>query len=81
MDNNKKELVETLTMISFISKRLSLLLPDSSQYSELEKVVSRIAELTATGLNTEECTLRLQQEGLISERIYGRLIALSGINS
>lgn len=81
MDNNKKGLVETLTMISFISKRLSLLLPDSSQYSELEKIVSRIAKLTAAGLNTEECTLRLQQKGLISEEMYSKLIALSDISS
>lgn len=81
MDNKKKELMETLTMISFISKRLSLLLPDSSQYSELEKVASRMAELTAAGLNTEKCTLRLLQEGLITEEIYRKLIALSGMSS
>lgn len=81
MDNKKKELVETLTVISFISKRLSLLLPDSSQYSELEKVASRMAELAAAGLNTEKCTLRLLQEGLISEEIFRKLMALSCMSS
>lgn len=81
MDNKKKELVETLTMISFISKRLSLLLPGNLQYFELEKVASRMAELTAAGLNTEKCTLRLMQEGLIFEKIYSKLIFSSDISS